>query len=341
MKVGVIFGGRSSEHEISLMSAASVIGALRDGGRHDVYMYGIKRDGSWHKYHGPLNGIINGDWEKESVPVDMCVLEQEIDFAFPVLHGRYGEDGTIQGMLEMMDIPYAGCGVLASAVAMDKCTAKKIFTSENLPTTWYINFTENDIDRCGFPEMLAERLGFPIFIKPSNAGSSVGITKVNKLDELPGALKVAAKYDRRLIAEAGINAREIEVGVIGSGQPEASPPGEIAPSAEFYSYDAKYHDPQGTQLHIPADLAPALTEKLKSLAVEVYRALDCEGYARVDFLLDRKTNEIYVGEVNTIPGFTQFSMFTKLWEAGGVSYEELVERIVVDGYDRHNAKSGR
>lgn len=339
MRVGVIFGGRSSEHEISLMSAASVIRALCSSGKHEVLMYGIKKDGTWRRHQGTIDSIIDGSWENESSPTDICELNRTIDFAFPVLHGRYGEDGTIQGMLEMMDIPYAGCGVLASAAAMDKCIAKQIFKACGIPATRYCNFTKEDVQRAGFCDFLATSLGFPMFIKPANAGSSVGITKVTDLKHLPDALRVAVKYDRRLLAEVGVDAREIEVGVLGNSEPVASLPGEISPSAEFYNYDAKYHDPDGTRLYIPAQLDAGVVESLQELAIKAYRALDCEGYARVDFLMDKKTGEIYVGEVNTIPGFTPFSMFAKIWNATGVEYEELVERIIGYGYDRYNAKS--
>ncbi|HYE68707.1 MAG TPA: D-alanine--D-alanine ligase family protein, partial [Anaerovoracaceae bacterium] len=269
-------------------------------------------------------------------------LKDWIDFALPILHGPYGEDGTIQGLFEMADIPYGGCGVLGSAAAMDKTLAKEVFAKESLPICRHLNlfkeeFLEN-MDRV--IDRIEKFLPYPIFVKPANMGSSVGITKAKNTEELKAAIKEAIKYDRRLVLEEGLDCREIETGVLGNYAPAAGAVGEILPSDEFYSYKAKYFDGGQSKMCIPADIPSEIAEELKAIAVEAYKLLDCAGFARVDFFLEKGTNKIYINEINTIPGFTKFSMFPLLWAEVGVPYPELIERIIKLGFERYEDRRG-
>lgn len=362
IKIGVVFGGRSGEHDISLMSAASVIRAL-DRNKFEPLFFGITRNGEWKHFEGSPDDIESGKWEETATPFNIGNLKEMIDFALPILHGPYGEDGTIQGMFEILDIPYGGCGVLASAAAMDKGIAKDIFAKAGLPICKHaLVFAE---DMCvpveagtdakakgtqgrAFDEgMLAamaaqieEQVPYPMFVKPANMGSSVGINKAKDRAGLIYALKEAAHYDRRIVVEQGIICRELETGVIGNHFPEAAAVGEIKSSDEFYDYDAKYVDGH-SQMCIPADIPENIKEEIRSLAIKAYMAIDCAGFARVDFFLEEGTNKVYINEINTIPGFTRFSMFPGLWAEAGVPYSELIERIVEFGYERHNAKNSR
>jgi D-alanine-D-alanine ligase len=268
----------------------------------------------------------------------------ELDVVFPVLHGPYGEDGTVQGLLELTGLPYVGAGVTASAAAMDKAIFKDVMRAHRLPTVDYIvtKRREWEADPEGVLARVEGRLGYPVFTKPANLGSSVGITKCHDSTGLAGGLREAARYDRKLIVERSVpEAREIEVSVLGNDDPMASVPGEIIPSREFYSYEAKYLDKgeEASDLLIPAPLTPEMTRRAQDLAVQAYRAIDCAGMARVDFLLSGRADELYVNEVNTIPGFTEISMYPKLWEASGVPYPELIDRLIELAVERHRDKS--
>ncbi|MBN1179232.1 MAG: D-alanine--D-alanine ligase [Anaerolineae bacterium] len=358
VRVGVVFGGRSGEHEVSLMSARSVVGAM-DPHKYDVVPVGITKDGQWIAAGDPMRALASGDaslsqpaailgdpsrrglvrLEEGTQAIETASLA-EIDVIFPVLHGPYGEDGTVQGLLELAGIPYVGAGVLASALAMDKIVFKDVMVAKGLPVApgvavmrkaWKAS-PDEVLDR------IEAELGYPVFVKPANLGSSVGVSKCHDRAGLARGLADAATYDRKLLVEAAVpEAREIEVSVLGNDDPIASLPGEILPSREFYSYAAKYLDTgeDASGLLIPAPLSPQMTERVRELAVQVYRAIDCAGMARVDFLLSGKTGALIVNEVNTIPGFTSISMYPKLWEASGMSYAELIDRLIDLALERH------
>lgn len=334
IKLGVFFGGQSGEHEVSLASGAAVIKAV-DQTKYQVVPIGITRKGEWLFYDGPVDKIEYGNWEKKGKPVDISKLKEMIDFAFPVLHGTNGEDGKIQGLFEMLDIPYAGCGVLSSAINMDKAFTKDIFLQYGIPTAKYILTKE------GSEEEIAEKLGFPIFVKPANAGSSVGVSKAKNLEELKAAILLAKKYDDRIVCEEAIDAREIETGVIGNKEPIAAEVGEIVVASDFYDYKAKYTDDAGTMLDIPAKISEETKAEVREMAIKAYKALDCSGFARVDFFLDRKTGKLLANELNTIPGFTRYSMFPLLWKKKGLGFSELIDKIIEYGYERYNDKNNR
>ena len=353
-RIGVIFGGRSGEHEVSLLSAASVIRAI-DKDKFDLFYIGITKDGRWmavpQVFARDESGdrditpeiIENGTWQNAATAVNPWDIKNHIDFALPIMHGPYCEDGRIQGLLEMLDIPYGGCGVLASAMAMDKAVSKEIFGQNGLPVCEYVLVTgaevKNDLEDT--IEKIERAVGYPCFVKPANMGSSVGISKAINGGELKDALNLAMKHDRRIVVEECIDCREIETGILGNENPEAAAVGEILPSAEFYDYNAKYCDGGASKLCIPADLPADVTEKIRQMAVKAYKSIDGEGFARVDFFIDKKTGKIYLNEINTIPGFTKFSMFPLLWEAAGVKYGETIERIIELGYERYYAKNNR
>lgn len=343
-RLGIVFGGRSGEHVVSLMSAASVISAV-DAGKYETVYIGITRRGEWKLFSGAVSEIESGEWEKTASPLDVGGLKDMIDFAFPVLHGPYGEDGRIQGLFEMLDIPYAGCGVLASALAMDKLAAKEIFAFQGLPVCKYTAVTEEEFRDGG--EAAAHRIErelggkYPLFVKPANMGSSVGISKVKDNAGLISAITAAAEYDRRIVVEEAIDGRELETGVIGNTRAKAAAVGEITPSAEFYDYNAKYFDGGKSKICVPADIPAGISGRIRELAVEAYEALGCEGFARVDFFLENGSGKIYLNEINSIPGFTKFSMFPLLWQASGLTYPGLLERIVDLGYERYNSKDHR
>ena len=270
----------------------------------------------------------------------VIVTGLNLDVIFPVLHGPYGEDGTIQGLLELANVPYVGAGVLASSVGMDKGMMKVVFASHGLPGCAYAVVRRIDWERHRDDTIAAleQDLGYPVFVKPANLGSSVGISKAKDRASLIEAMQLAGSFDRRIIVEAAVpDAREIECAVLGNDDPEASMPGEVIPSREFYDYEAKYID-DGSQTVIPADLPPALTERIRRLSIDAFRAIDCAGMARVDFLLSRKDGTVYVNEVNTIPGFTTISMYSKMWAASGVSYPELLDRLIELAIERHAGK---
>ncbi len=360
IRVGVIFGGKSGEHEVSLVSAASIMRAL-DKDRFEVCPIGITKEGRWLTTGDPLAALQAGtamppqlqsraeemaatavasEATRDLIPGTRYEGIPRIDVAFPVLHGPFGEDGTVQGLLELADIPYVGSGVLASALGMDKIAQKTIFIQHGLPVVPFLPLKRKDWERG--PETMLDRVearfGYPCFVKPANLGSSVGITKAHNRAELREGLALAAAYDRKMLAEQAIDGREIECSVLGNDDPIASVPGEIIPSREFYDYAAKYID-DASELLIPAPISDELAHQVRDLAVRAFLALDCAGMARVDFFLERGTDHVYVNEVNTIPGFTSISMYPKLWEATGISYTELLTRLIELALERHADKS--
>jgi len=350
--IAVIFGGQSSEHEVSRFSAESVLRNI-DKEKYDVKMIGITKDGRWLSYDGPIGLIGTGEWQQlaegENKPQQIllsagsAIMDSEnnsrkIDVVFPVLHGLNGEDGTIQGLLEMAGIPYVGCGVLSSALCMDKAYAKIVFEKEGIPQGKYLVFSRKQIykDIDAVIRQVEGTLTYPCFIKPSNAGSSVGVSKARDRKELSDALEIAARYDIRILAEEYINGREAECAVLGNDEPEASVVGEVVPCNEFYDYDAKYMSGDESRIIIPADLPGHVVDKIRDYAVRAFKALDCSGLARVDFFVDKATNEVYINEINTMPGFTQISMYSKLWAASGVPYIELIDRLITLAIERFN-----
>jgi D-alanine-D-alanine ligase len=344
-RIGVVFGGRSQEYEVSLMSGGAVIKAARDLSDYQVIPLGISREGQWRIFNGKLEDLESDNWEAHSEHLEIGLIKEKVDFILPILHGPYGEDGTIQGLLEMLDIPYGGCGVLASSLAMDKALAKNVFKSLGLPQSKYLFFSEEELEAT--PEVsqarILECLKFPLFVKPANMGSSVGITKVKRLEDLAPALRNALAYDRRIVVEEGLDCRELEVSVIGNRAEnmKVSTIGEILPGQEFYDYKAKYGAEEASKLMIPAQISKEDQEEIKRLALKAFQAIDGQGFARIDFFKDRKSGTIYINEINTIPGFTKYSMMPLLWEASGLSFPQLVKSIVGYGYERYNAKNRR
>jgi D-alanine-D-alanine ligase len=306
LSVAVIYGGRSGEHEVSIVSAKAILAAI-DREKYDVVEYFIDRDGKWSPQ--PI--------------LPEPGAHPEIDVVFPVLHGTFGEDGTVQGLLELAGLPYVGAGVLASAVAMDKEMTKHVCSAHGLPVVEHVILRRGHFsasEGCG-------GLPFPVFVKPANLGSSVGISKAHDREQLEAAIKLAGQYDSKVIVERGIAGRELECAVLGNEDPAASLPCEILPSREFYDYEDKYLAGRA-ETKVPADLPAAKTEELRRLAVECYRAVECEGMGRVDFLLETATDRLYINEINTIPGFTSISMYPKMWEHSGISFSALIDRLI-------------
>ncbi len=370
----MLYGGRSGEHEVSLASAAAVFANL-DRGRYEPVAIRIEKDGRWSIAERPptmmsaaevieqarLDSVRPSRVMREvhlvAHPSDDTILSIDrsrdsdnggqalvtglnLDVIFPVLHGPYGEDGTIQGLLELANVPYVGAGVLASSVGMDKGIMKVVFAAHDLPICPYAVVRRVDWERRRDDTVstIERELGYPAFVKPANLGSSVGISKAKDRASLAQGLDLAGSFDRRIVVEAAVpEAREIECAVLGNDEPEASVPGEVIPSREFYDYEAKYIDDRSRTV-IPANLPLAIAERIRRLSVEAFRAIDCAGMARVDFLLSRRDEAIYVNEVNTIPGFTTISMYSKMWEASGVSYTELLDRLIALAIERHSAK---
>jgi len=386
LRVGILFGGRSGEHEVSLLSAASVLNAI-DKEKYEVVPIGITKDGRWLTAEHAENLLTGklvleprnlraGDPETTSpaavlargeavvvppepvhrqrgfVPfqTDAGLMRRasdraiNVDVIFPVLHGTFGEDGTIQGLLELADIPYVGAGVLGSAAGMDKDIMKSLFIAAGIPIVKHVTILRSawETEPKQVRKRVESKLTYPVFVKPANLGSSVGISKAHNRKELGPAIEEAAKFDRKIVIEQGVGgkkdkAREIECSVLGNDDPVASVPGEIVPGKEFYDYTAKYVD-EGSQLIIPAKLTKAQTRKIQGLAVAAFRAVDCTGLARVDFLMDPKTGKIFLNEINTMPGFTSISMYPKLWAASGLGYADLIDRLIQLGIDRHEDK---
>ena len=358
MRVMVVFGGRSGEHEVSIASARAVANALHRSGRYEVLPVGITREGAWISSGDPMRELESRTREpagspplaypqksvaklaapaSERLPASL----DDVDVVFPALHGPYGEDGTIQGVLEIAGVPYVGSGVLASAAGMDKVTMKKIFAFHGLPQVRWLGLSRKEWEgnrkrRVGEIETA---LGYPCFVKPSNLGSSVGINKATNAGELAEALDTAAALDRRIIIEEGVDAREIEVSVLGNEEPEVSVPGEIVVTGqEFYDYEAKYTE-GGMQLNAPASLPEDVATEVRRIARAAYTAIDAAGMARVDFFLERGTGRVLLNEINTIPGFTPTSVYPKLWAASGLPYEELLDRLIQLAFERHEASS--
>jgi D-alanine-D-alanine ligase len=361
VRVGVVFGGRSGEHEVSLASAQSVMNAI-DKEKYEVVPIGITKAGQWIASGDPMKALEAGDAQasrpaallgdpshrglmrlQDTEQAIEATRLTELDVVFPVMHGPYGEDGTVQGLLELAGIPYVGAGVIGSALGLDKAVFKDVMLAHGFPIVDQVLLKRKawDADPEGVMDRIEGALDYPVFTKPANLGSSVGISKCDDRAELAAGLAEAARYDRKLIVERGVPAaREIEVSVLGNDDPIASLPGEVIPSREFYSYEAKYFDEgeDASELLIPAPLSPEMTERVRELAVEVYQAIDCAGMARVDFLLSGETGELYVNEVNTIPGFTSISMYPKRWAATGISYPELIDRLIELAVERHEDK---
>jgi D-alanine-D-alanine ligase len=384
LRVGILFGGRSGEHEISLLSAASVFKAI-DKSKYDVVPIGITKEGRWVT-SGDAERLLEGKplheprqlraGDPEVTPEAAMLKNGEaivvppqpqaagmqpfqttdalarrasdrainVDVIFPVLHGTFGEDGTVQGLLELADIAYVGAGVLGSAAGMDKDIMKSLFRAAGLPIVKHVTVLRGNWESGPkqVQKLVESKLKYPVFVKPANLGSSVGISKAHDRKELGPAIDEAAKFDRKIVVEEGVGgkknkAREIECAVLGNDNPEASVPGEIVPSAEFYDYSAKYLE-EGSQLVIPAKLTKSETRKVQELATGAFRAVDCSGIARVDFLMDPKSRKVYLNEINTMPGFTSISMYPKLWAATGVSYPKLIGRLIELGLERHADK---
>lgn len=359
LSIAVLFGGQSSEHNISRISAQYVLKNL-DEEKYDIIKIGITKKGQWFNYNGPIEKISDGAWE-EYVMEDMNLvdnlsepeniniinriisngLDKKIDVVFPVLHGINGEDGTIQGLLELAQIPYVGCNVISSAIGMDKCMAKIILAAAKIPQADYLSTDKTEInnDITGLLRKIENKFKYPIFIKPSNAGSSVGVNKVYNKEELQKALNEAIIFDRKVLIEEFVKGKEIECAILGNDEPQASVVGEIIPANDFYDFEAKYSNIESKTL-IPANISDEITKKIRNYALEAFKALDCSGLSRVDFFL-RDNGEIVLNEINTLPGFTSISMYAKLWEASGICYQDLLEKLInlsIERYDHCQRK---
>jgi D-alanine-D-alanine ligase len=361
LRIGVLFGGKSGEHEVSLLSAASILNAI-DRKKYEIVPIGISRQGRWlggQSAQQLLTGASTAPTLDLQASSEAGLMEQSgsltgsLDLIFPVLHGTFGEDGTIQGLLELADLPYVGSGVLGSAAGMDKDVMKKLFAAAGLPQTPHVTLLRAEWQdsplRCR--RQIEAALTYPLFVKPANLGSSVGISKVHDRSELKSAMDLAAGFDRKLVIEQGVGGpgvkpRELEVAVLGNDRPEASVVGEIVPAKEFYDYEAKYQlsGPDESVCLIPATITAAERKQIRAMALTAFRACDCAGLARVDFLMDpnpkRKTGQrpIYLNEINTMPGFTSISMYPKLWQASGLSYRDLIDRLITLAAERHAEK---
>ncbi len=351
LRVGVLFGGRSGEHEVSLASAASVLRGL-DPDKYEAVPIGITKEGHWLVGGGAqkmLPEVLRAGQrvtmtadptDAALVPLDRSGGGQRLDVVFPVLHGTFGEDGTVQGLLDLAGLPFVGAGVLGSAIAMDKDVAKRLCQAAKIPVVPWAAIQRPvwERDPAGVRRAVEKKFRYPLFVKPATLGSSVGMTKVHSRAELAPALDLAAEFAMKLLVERCVKGREIEVSVLGNADPQASVPGEIVPHREFYDYAAKYLE-EGTQLLIPAKLKPAQVRKFQHLAVRSFRALELSGMARVDFFLEKRTGKIYLNEVNTIPGFTSISMYPKLWEASGIPFRELIDRLIALALEQQREKA--
>lgn len=344
IKLGVIFGGMSTEHEVSITSGTSVIKNL-DKEKYEIYPIYIDKDGNWFEYSKKIQDIdiveVGEEIKEKTKIINPIEYIQECDVIFPVLHGLYGEDGTIQGMLELLNKPYVGCKVLSSSVSMDKVYAKFIFENSNIDQAKYVyirsyndkyiyidkKFNETIVNLADISEIVENKLGYPVFVKPSNSGSSIGINKAKNKSELEKYIEEAAKYDRKILIEEEIKGREVECAILGNEDVMASGVGEILSAEEFYTFDAKYKN-NASRTVIPADIDEKITRKIRETAIKAFKAVDGKGFARVDFFVENKTNDIKIIEINTIPGFTQISMYPKLWEQEGVTYGELLDKLI-------------
>lgn len=350
IRVGLLFGGRSGEHEVSIASALSVFNAL-DKSRYEVTLIAIDKEGRWHlpdpkpllaQANDPMHariqnttgsvGLVPYSNTQQLVPVDARDAKiPHVDVMLPILHGTYGEDGTMQGLLELAQIPYAGSGVLGSALGMDKEVSRRLLNAAGIQTVPTLSLRKHEYAKNASEaeQKILKQFAFPFFVKPANAGSSVGVHKVKAREQLQPALKDAFAFDTKVLIEKGIAARELECAVLGNDEPRASIVGEVIPTHEFYSYEAKYLDANGCELQAPAkDLPPATAEKIRTTAIQAFQLLECRGLARVDFFLDKQTGELYLNEINTIPGFTKVSMYPRMWEATGLSYSALLDELI-------------
>jgi D-alanine-D-alanine ligase len=351
LRVGVLFGGRSGEHEVSLASAASVMRGL-DPDKYEAVPIGITKDGHWLIGEGAvkmLPEVLKGGrrvmlaadpTEAALVPLDRGAGAQRLDVIFPVMHGTFGEDGTIQGMLELAGLPFVGAGVLGSAVGMDKDVSKRLCQEAGIPVVPWVTVHRWQWEKepAAIKAEVEEKFEYPVFVKPATLGSSVGMTKVHNADELGPAVSEACEYGMKILVEKAMVAREIEVSVLGNHDPKASVPGEVVPHREFYDYAAKYLE-DGTQLMIPADLKSAQVERIQTLAVRAFQVLELSGMARVDFFVEKKGGKIFFNEVNTIPGFTSISMYPKMWEASGIPFRELIDKLIDLAFEIHQEKA--
>lgn len=344
LNIAIIFGGKSGEHEVSRVSASSIYKHI-DKDKYNVHTIGITKQGRWLYYNGTAENMANGEWENlanKNVEINLIpsgdreigikfedATFESIDVLFPVLHGPYGEDGTVQGVFEISGIPYVGCGVLASSVGMDKLICKKVFSQIGLPQVDYTYTTkwEFNIDKNSELDKIESKLNYPIFVKPANLGSSVGISKASNRNELLVGIEEALKYDSRIVLEQGVNAREIEVAVLGNEDVKASIAGEIIPAKDFYDYEDKYVN-GASKLEIPASIDNKTMESIRKMAIEAFKGIDGSGLSRVDFFVEKSTGNIYINEINTLPGFTSISMYPKLWEATGLKYSDLIDALI-------------
>ena len=351
LRVGILFGGRSGEHEVSLASAASVIRGL-DPDKYEAVPVGITKEGHWlvgsaaqkmlpEVLKGGQRVMMTADpTDAALIPLDRSGGGQRIDVVFPVMHGTYGEDGTIQGLLDLAGLPFVGAGVLGSAIGMDKDVSKRLLQVAKIPVVPWIPVqrAEWERDPKEIQKAIEKKFKYPMFIKPATLGSSVGMTKVHSREELAAALNLAAEFAMKILVEKCIVGREIEISVLGNHDPKASVPGEIVPHREFYDYTAKYLE-EGSQILIPAKLKPAQAKTIQKYAVDAFRALELSGMARVDFFLEKKAGKIYLNEVNTIPGFTSISMYPKMWEASGIPFRELIDKLIELALEMHREKA--
>lgn len=343
LNLGIVFGGKSTEHEVSRASATSIIKNVNKE-KYNIYLIGITKEGKWKMFEGDIEKITTGEWEKEGTTAFIAPDSEikgivklvnntyeivKLDVVFPVLHWLYGEDGTIQGLFELAGIPYVGPGVLASSVGMDKVYTKIILKDKGIPQCNFIWVTKKDINS-DIEKIISDvesNIGYPCFVKPSNSGSSIGVSKAHDRKELTESLKNACRYDKKVLIEEFIDGRELECSVLGNEDPKASIVGEIIPVNEFYDYEAKYIK-EGSKICIPAEIDEEVSNMVRDLAIKAYKAIDAKGFSRVDFFLHRQTGKVYVNEINTIPGFTNISMYPKLWEQTGIEYSELIDKLI-------------
>jgi len=353
IRVAVVFGGRSGEHEVSVVSAKNIIETM-DKEKYDVIQVGITKAGKWLSGENAVEAFKNGDYEGltevslnvKSGSNELLILsgenckKEKLDIFFPAMHGPYGEDGTIQGLFEMANIPYTGCGVLASSVGMDKLTTKAVWEQAGLPVTPYIGTTklEWDNDKEGVILKAENKLDYPIFVKPANMGSSVGISKAKNRNELEKAINLACQFDHRILIEKGLKIRELECAVLGNEEPQIARVGEVLVGGEFYDYNDKYVNGK-SETQVPANISESLEKEVQKIAIQAYKTLDCSGLSRVDLFYDEATKALYLNEINTLPGFTSISMYPKMWKESGIPYKELIDKIIDLGFERHKRKN--
>jgi len=355
LRVGVVFGGKSAEHEVSLQSAKNIVDAM-DKSRFDVVLLGIDKQGQWHvsdvnnyllNASDPARIALNpsensvalvpGIQQQQLIQAENSTPLPNVDVIFPIVHGTLGEDGSLQGMLRLANLPFVGSDVLASAACMDKDVTKRLLRDAGLSIAPFITLTRTNREQISFSDVQAQ-LGLPLFVKPANQGSSVGVSKVTNEAQYHAAVNLAFEFDKKVVVETGIKGREIECAVLGNDEPQASTCGEIVLNSEFYAYDTKYIDENGAQVVVPADIDPAINDKIRAIAVQAYQTLGCEGMARVDVFLTPE-NDVIINEINTLPGFTNISMYPKLWQASGIGYSELITRLIELAIARHQVNS--